>query len=135
MGGKFGSQLRSGGKKAGSSNKGSLENCLKELKQIKRTIKDLKETCQNGWGIERKLQVLNSNSTPYRKEKSKERVRGGGKGSANSLSKYSYSNYKYFSSDRPNRSQDRLHESERKFNWMKNEKIQEFSIDASGEEL
>ena len=77
--------------------------------------------------------MLNSNSTPLRPEKERERPKG--KKSSGSFSKYNYSNYKYLSSGKSNKSQDRLHYSDRKFNWMKNDRIQEFTIDASGEGL
>ena len=74
--------------------------------------------------------MLNSNSTPLRAgvDKDKPKERKGSRHAGNSLSKYNYSNYKYLNSseksNKSNRSHDRLHYSDKKFNWMKNEKIQ-----------
>ena len=96
----------------------NLETCLRDLKQIKRTIKDLKETCQNGLNYDRKLKILNSND--IRSDKTHKKY------TPSSLSKYNYSNYRDLTSQKKynNRSHERLHYSDKKFNWMKNAKIQ-----------
>jgi hypothetical protein len=47
-------------------------------------------------------------------------------------SKYNYTNYRDLSSKKANLSQEKFLCSERKFNWVKNPKVQEFTIEIGG---
>jgi hypothetical protein len=105
----------------------NLQTCLKELKDIKRTIKDLKQTCQDGTNNNRKIGMMNHH-TIYRSDHSAKKYM------PSSLSKHSYSNYRDLSSGRHNRSQDRIQYSDKKFNWLRNPNVQQFTIDASNDE-
>ena len=76
--------------------------------------------------MDRKLRQLNSNE--IRSDRSRKKY------TPSSLSKYSYSNYRDLGYHKKysNRSQDRLHYSDKKFNWVRNVKVEQFTIDASG---
>lgn len=107
----------------------NLQTCLKELKDIKRTIKDLKQTCQDGSKYVRKSGILNSQQHSYRSDL------GLKKYMPSSVSKkHSYTKYHEFSHGKSNRSQDRLHYSDKKFSWLKSPSVQKFTIDASNDE-